>query len=246
MIFDIHAHVGHSKYSDKLISSETVLSVMDNSGIDRAILLPTASTGRYITAQQMKAEVDRDPSRLVGFFSSDVKDKNAVELFSEAVTVYGAKGMKIHPVYAACAADDEKWVYPLLERAGELGVPVMFHSGEAPYATPWQIGLAAMDFPGTVIILEHMGFDAMCFTDAAIKMAKKCENIILGTTGVMYEFPITKAVNTIGDDRIVYGGEIPMNNPLHEIQKVMLAKISDESKEKILGRNIARVLNMTC
>jgi predicted TIM-barrel fold metal-dependent hydrolase len=62
----------------------------------------------------------------------------------------------------------------------------------------------------------------------------------------MYEFPITKAVNTIGDDRIVYGGEIPMNNPLHEIQKVMLAKISDESKEKILGRNIARVLNMTC
>lgn len=244
MIFDIHAHVGHSKYSENLISSDTVLKVMDNSGIEKAILLPTASTGKYITAEQMKIEVDRAPDRLVGFFSSDVKEKNAVDLFTEAVTMYGARGMKIHPVYAACAADDEKWVYPLLERAGELKVPVMFHSGEAPYATPWQIGIAAMDFPGTTIILEHMGFDAMCFTDAAIKMAKKCENMILGTTGVMYDFPITKAVNAIGDDRIVYGGEIPMNNPLHEIQKVMVAKISDESKTKILGKNIARVLGI--
>jgi predicted TIM-barrel fold metal-dependent hydrolase len=244
MIFDIHAHIGHSKYSDNLITAEVVLKVMDGSGIDRAILLPTASTGKYITAQQMKAEVEKAPDRLVGFFSSDVKAKDAVDLFTEAVTKYGAKGMKIHPVYAACAADDEKWIYPLLERAGELKVPVMFHSGEAPYATPWQIGLAAMDFPKTTIILEHMGFDAMCFTNAAIKMAKKSENIILGTTGVMYEFPITKAVNAIGDDRIVYGGEIPMNNPLHEILKVKLAKISDEAKEKILGRNIARILNI--
>jgi predicted TIM-barrel fold metal-dependent hydrolase len=244
MIFDVHAHVGHSKYSDNLITAEAVLRVMDSSGIDKAILLPTASTGRYITAQQMKSEVEKSPERLIGFFSSDVKVKDAVDLFTEAVEKYGAKGLKIHPVYAACAADDEKWVYPLLERAGELKVPVMFHSGEAPYATPWQIGLAAMDFPNTTIILEHMGFDAMCFTDAAVKMAKKCENIILGTTGVMYEFPITKAVNAIGDDRIVYGGEIPMNNPIHEIWKVRLAKISDQAKEKILGKNIARILNV--
>jgi len=244
MIFDIHAHVGHSKFSDALITSEVVLKVMDGAGIDKAILLPTASTGKYLTAEQMKKEVEKAPDRLVAFFSSDIKSKDSVELFTEAVTRYGAKGIKIHPVYAACAADDEKWVYPLLEKAGELKVPVMFHSGEAPFATPWQIGLAAMDFPGTTIILEHMGFDAMCFTDAAIKMAKKCENIILGTTGVMYEFPITKAVNAIGDERIVYGGEIPMNNPLHEIMKVKLAKISDEAKEKILGKNIARILNV--
>jgi predicted TIM-barrel fold metal-dependent hydrolase len=244
MIFDIHAHVGHSKFSDSLITSEVVLKVMDEAGIDKAILLPTASTGKYLTAEQMKKEVDRAPDRLVAFFSWDVKDKSTVDLFTEAVTKYGAKGMKIHPVYAACAADDEKWVYPLLERAGELGVPVMFHSGEAPFATPWQIGLAAMDFPKTTIIMEHMGFDAMCFTDGAIKVARKCENIILGTTGVMYEFPIKKAVNAIGDDRVVYGGEIPMNNPLHEIMKVKLAKITDEAKEKILGKNIARILNV--
>lgn len=245
MIFDIHAHIGHSKFSEGLITSETILKIMDTSGIDKAILLPTVSTGKIISAEQMKKEVDRDPERLVGFFACDIKVKGSVELFTEAVTKYGAKGIKIHPVYSACAADDEKWVYPLVERAGELKVPVMFHTGEAPFATPWQVGLVAMDFPQTTIILEHMGFDAMVYTDAAIKMAKKCDNIILGTTGVMYDMPITKAVTAIGSDRIVYGGEIPMNNPLHEQKKVQVAKISDEAKEKILGKNICRILNIS-
>jgi hypothetical protein len=92
--------------------------------------------------------------------------------------------------------------------------------------------------------MEHMGCDAMVFTDAAIKMAKRADNLILGTTGVVYDYPITKAVNTIGSDRVVFGSEMPMNNPVHEIQKIRDTKISDEDKEKILGLNILRILGM--
>jgi predicted TIM-barrel fold metal-dependent hydrolase len=244
MIFDIHAHFGESKFSDQLITADIILSIMDASGIDKAILLPTISTGRVLPAKIMQQEVQKAPNRLVGFALVNPKDPNAVNDFEDAVVTYGAKGLKIHPVYMALAADDEIWVYPLIEKAQELGVPVMFHSGEAPYATPWQIGLVAMDFPKATIIMEHMGFDAMCFTDAAIKMAQRAENIILGTTGVMYDFPITKAVNAIGSDRVVFGSEMPMNNPVHEIQKIRCAKISDEDKEKILGKNIMRILGL--
>ena len=89
----------------------------------------------------------------------------------------------------AVVADDEFYIYPLIEKAQELNIPVMFHSGDGPFATPWQVGLVAMDFPKVTIIMEHMGFDSLCYTDAAIKMARKAENIILGTTGVMYESP---------------------------------------------------------
>lgn len=243
MIFDIHAHVGETKFADKVITAEMVLKIMDQSGIDRAILLPTVSTGRIMPPEKLLEEVNKAPGRLVGFAAVNPKDRNAVNDLDRAVVKYGAKGLKIHPVYMALAADDEVYVYPLLRKAEELRIPIMFHSGEAPFATPWQIGLAAMDFPKATIIMEHMGFDAMCFTDAAIKMAKKASNIILGTTGVMYDFPIAKAVNEIGADRIVFGSEIPMNNPIHEIQKVKVAKISDEDKEKILGKNILRILN---
>ena len=244
MIFDIHAHFGETKFADRTITAEIILKIMDASGIDKAILLPTISTGRIIPAAKMQEEVSKAPDRLVGFALVNPKDPNAVDDFDEAVNRYGAKGLKIHPVYMALAADDEVWVYPLIQKARELKVPVMFHSGEAPYATPWQIGLVAQDFPDVTIIMEHMGCDAMVFTDAAIKMARRADNLILGTTGVVYDFPITKAVNAIGADRVVFGSEMPMNNPVHEIQKIRDTKISDEDKEKILGLNILRILNM--
>ena len=244
MIFDIHAHIGETKYADRIIGAETILEIMDLSGIEKAILLPTISTGRIMPAKQLQKEVQKAPDRLVGFAVVNPKDPNSVNEFDEAVTKYGAKGLKIHPVFMALAADDETWVYPLVEKAQELKVPVMFHSGEAPYATPWQIGLVAQDFPEVTIIMEHMGCNAMVFTDAAIKMAKRADNLVLGTTGVVYDFPITKAVNAIGSDRVIFGSEMPMNNPVHEIQKIRDTKISDEAKEKILGLNILRILGM--
>jgi hypothetical protein len=46
MIVDIHCHVGETKYSDQPWTTEMVLQIMDESGIDKAILLPTQSTGR--------------------------------------------------------------------------------------------------------------------------------------------------------------------------------------------------------
>ena len=75
-------------------------------------------------------------------------------------------------------------------------------------------------------------------------MARRAENLILGTTGVVYDFAITKAVRAIGADRVVYGSEMPMNNPVHEIQKIRDTDLSDEDKEKILGLNIQRILGL--
>ena len=136
MIFDIHAHVGETKFGHRTITAETILRLMDAAGIDRAILLPTISTGRVMPAEKMRAEVAKAPDRLVGFALVNPKDPDAVRDFEEAVVTYGARGLKIHPVYMALAADDETWVYPLVEKARELNVPVMFHSGEPPFATP--------------------------------------------------------------------------------------------------------------
>jgi uncharacterized protein len=244
MIVDIHTHVGETKYYGKVITAETILQIMDESGIDKAILLPTASTGRIWPAKKMAEEVRKAPDRLVYFAGLNPKDKDATTQLEEAVVRFGAKGLKIHPVFAACAADDKVWIYPLIEKAQELKIPVMFHSGEPPFATPWQIGLVAMDFPKTTIIMDHMGVDSLCYTEPAINMAQRASNLILGTTGVMFDFPITQACQAIGSDRVVYGSDAPINNPIHEIKKIQVAKISEEDKRKILGENIARMLGL--
>lgn len=244
MIVDVHTHVGESKFIEDPLTIERALRIMDESGIDKAVLLPALSTGRPIAADKVAEMVKVAPDRLVAFAAVNPKEKDAVAKFEEAVVKYDAKGLKIHPTFQGVAADDEVWVYPLMEKARELKVPVMIHSGEAVYATPWQIGLVAMDFPEVIVIMAHMGCNSLCYTDGAIKMAKKTNNLILETTGVVYDTPITKACKEIGSDRIIFGSDSPINNPLHEIKKIQVAKISEEDKRKILGENIARILGL--
>ena len=77
MIFDIHAHFGETKFADKVITAEIILSIMEASGIDKAILLPTISTGRVLPAKIMQQEVRKAPNRLVGFALVNPKDPNA-------------------------------------------------------------------------------------------------------------------------------------------------------------------------
>ena len=244
MIVDVHAHVGFTKYVGDTLNAERILKIMDQSGIDKAVLLPALSTGRPLSGQQMAEEVRKAPDRLVAFAAVNPKEQDAVDKFEDAVVNYGARGLKIHPTFQAIPADDEVWVYPLVEKARELKVPVMIHSGEGPYALPWQIGLVAMDFPDVTIIMAHMGLNSISYTEGAIKMAKKAPNLILETTGVVYDNPITKACQAIGADRVIFGSDAPINNPLHEIEKIKVAKISEKDKRKILGENIARILGL--
>jgi predicted TIM-barrel fold metal-dependent hydrolase len=243
MIVDAHTHVGYTKYGDTL-NAERLLKVMDEVGVDKAVLIPALSTGRPLPADKAAEEVKKAPDRLVAFAAVNPKGKDAVANLEEAVVKHGAKGLKIHPTFQALPADDEIWVYPLVQKAQELKIPVMFHSGEGPYATPWQIGLVAMDFPKVTIIMAHMGLNSLSYTEGAIKMAKKASNLVLETAGVVHDHPITKACQAIGSDRIIFGSDAPINNPLHEIKKIQVAKIVEEDKRKILGENIARILGL--
>lgn len=244
MIVDVHTHIGYTKYVGDTLNAERILKIMDEAGVDKAVLLPALSTGRPLPADKAAEEVKKAPDRLVAFAAVNPKDTDAIAKLEEAVVKYGAKGLKIHPTFQALPADDEIWVYPLIEKAQELKIPVMIHSGEGPYALPWQIGLVAMDFPKVTIIMAHMGLNSLSYTEGAIKMAKKASNLILETAGVVYDNPITKAVNAIGSDRVIFGSDCPINNPIHEIKKIQVAKISEEDKRKILGENIARILGL--
>jgi uncharacterized protein len=244
MIVDVHTHIGYTKYVGDTLNAERLLRVMDETGVDKAVVIPALSAGRPLEAYKAAEEVKKAPDRLVAFAAVNPKEKDAVAKLEEAVVKYGAKGLKIHPTFQALPADDEVWVYPLVEKAQELKIPVMIHSGEGPYATPWQIGLVAMDFPKVTIIMAHMGLNSLSYTEGAIKMAKKASNLILETAGVVYDNPITKACQAIGSDRIIFGSDAPINNPLHEIKKIQVAKISEEDKRKILGENIARILGL--
>lgn len=245
MIIDFHAHIGQSKiFGGRYATGKAVVEVMDKHGIDRAVLIPTASSVNTRYFEDVVEAAREFPDRFLGFVLINPRHQGAPERLERAIVEHRLRGVKLHPTFEAFAADDHELVYPVVEKAQELGVPVMIHSGQSPYATPWQVGLVALDFPKATIVMAHMGLDEIIFCDAAVNMAKRAPNLFLETTGVTAEAKIAKAVGEIGANRVLYGSDLPFHNPRVEMEKVRMAEMTEEERELVLGGNAARLFRL--
>ena len=90
----------------------------------------TTSGSRYIGNEYTADIVKRYPDRFMGFASVDPhKGKAAVLEMERSVKELGLRGLKLHPISQAFFPNDISF-YPLWEKCAELGVPVLFHSGQ--------------------------------------------------------------------------------------------------------------------
>ena len=48
---------------------------------------------------------------------------------------------------------------------------------------------------------------------------------------------IKEAMDTVGDDRVIYGSDIPFHHPSVELQRVKMAKLTEHQLQKILHDN---------
>jgi hypothetical protein len=119
---------------------------------------------------------------------------------------------------------------------------MLFHCGGDEYSNPSNLGNLAARFPEATIIMGHMGEETWF---EGIATAGKYKNIFLDTTGCSNFYRIINyAIDTVGEDRVVFGMDFPAYNPGPEIAKVREADISDEQKRKIMGGNAARILGL--
>ena len=96
------------------------------------------------------------------------------------VTELGMKGFKFHPwLQAFCASGRE--MFPIVEQAVALDVPLLFHDGTPPYSTSLQIAYLARCFPKATIILGHSGLRD--YWREALYAAIKYKNIVLQFCG---------------------------------------------------------------
>ena len=96
-----------------------------------------------------------------GHAGVDPRRKDAPDLFKRCTNDWGMKGLKLHP----CAGfyPNQKEVYPLLEQACELKIPVLIHSGSmmvplrSKYSQAIHFDDLAADFPDLPVIAAHSG-----------------------------------------------------------------------------------------
>lgn len=128
-------------------SAESLLGHMDENSVDKAMVMAVEG---WITNEQLGKVVAQHPDRLVGFayISNPLDECRAPALLEHAVTAWGLKGLKMHPGLQGFSPSDARLI-PLIQKASELGIPVLFHMH------PWPLGNFDFREAGAYLHLEE-------------------------------------------------------------------------------------------
>jgi predicted TIM-barrel fold metal-dependent hydrolase len=166
------------------------------------------------------------------------------------VTEAGFRGLKLYPTYQHFYANDSR-LYPLYAKAQELGIPVMIHTGSSvfrgarlKYGDPLYMDDVAVDFPELNLLMVHSGRGF--WYDRAYFLAKLHPNVYMEISGLPPQklldyFPELERVA----DKVIFGSDWPgMPYIGRNIEIIRGLPLQEETKDKILGGNAARILGM--
>jgi len=242
MIIDFHTHVDHAEAYGWFDPPERLLPLLDDAGIDRAAImtyvdLPGANANAL---ELIEDAVRRYPDRLIGFVRLDPNHRDAARaILDRAVLELGFRGVKLHPTTTLAHPAGEATI-AIMQRAAELGVPVLFHCGDDAYTTPQAIELAAARVPGCTVVMGHMG--GYFHVDDAIAAAVRQPNLVLETSAMPYPWKIADAVLAIGADRVLFGSDGPGCSPALEVTKIQLLGLDAQAERAVLAGTAARLL----
>ena len=163
----------------------------------------------------------------------------------------GFRGLKLYPTYHHFYANSNR-LYPLYAKAEELGIPVMIHTGSSvfkgarlKYGDPLFMDDVAVDFPDLTLLMVHSGRGF--WYDRAYFLAKLHPNMFMEIAGL----PPQKLLDYFPDiekvaDKVIFGSDWPgMPHIGRNIEIIRGLPLSDDTKDKILGGNAARILGIS-
>ena len=241
-VFDAHMHVDHVPSLGWSMSAADCIQRMDEAGVQSAIIMTvTDAPALNPAALELIAEACGEfPDRLYGFARLHPGyGAQAIELLRTAVNTLGFVGLKLHPVSTLSHPASPDTV-ALVREATDLGVPTLFHCGDEPMTTPYQIASLAQKVPAAQIILAHMG--GYYHVDDAIAAAERHPNLYLETSAMPFPGKIREAVQHIGAERVLFGSDGPVCSPVLEIEKVRQAGLTEADAVQVLGGTLRRLL----
>jgi hypothetical protein len=239
LVVDGHCHLGIGHEYQQ--TEDNLLHEMDTYQVDQAVVCPV---DRCIAVDNREgndtilAAVRRHPDRLYAFATANPwYGQRAVAELRRALGA-GARGIKLHPALQGFLLCDEL-VYPIVELAAELGVPIFFHTGTPAFAQPMQLSELAMRFPNVKFIMGHMG--STDFKLEAVDVGVLSSNIYLDTSWILPEL-VTKAVAAVGADRVLFGSDSPLSTLRIEMGARRATRWSDAERAKVMGESMLRLL----
>jgi hypothetical protein len=256
MIIDVHNHIT-VKSSPYHLPVEEYIKTMDELKVEKAVILGK-DYGKLGDQQQSNLPdeqtadfVKTHPDRFIGFTAvhPDRGEKQNLERVERAVNDLGLKGIKINP-HAGFYPNDER-LYPVYEKATELDIPVVVHTGIKAPTEGTRVNDVAVDFPDMTIIIAHAGYP---WVEETILVGLYTGNVyvdistltqIEGVMGFEVILPtLQKLTSSWGAQRVLFGsdGIFNMEDTIKAVKDADF--LSESDKAKIFGENAKKVLKL--
>jgi len=250
-VIDCHAHLTHHSRADYEARDDKLIEAADKLGIDRlccSILTPkrpsTAEGFRECNAWLVEA-IERLGDRILGYcYVNPGCGRDAVDEVRRYVEKHGFVGVKLYNAHVCT----EPIVFPVVEAAIELRVPILHHAGHGHYPFPGQPNISdgghlaelGRRYPEARLLCAHVGGGGDW--EWTIKAMRHAPNVFLDTSGsVVDEGIVDMAARVLGVDRLLFGCDMSMTAG---VGKIRAARLRPEDKRKILGGNMMRLLQM--
>jgi hypothetical protein len=240
-------------FLNQVLTPEGMVNFLRENGVDYAVALAEISpitTG--VMNNEGVAELCQGIDCLIPFCNiNPFMVADLADDLERYVTKMGFRGLKLYPTYQHFYANDSR-LYPLYAKAQELGIPVMIHTGSSvfrgsrlKYGDPLFMDDVAVDFPELTLLMVHSGRGF--WYERAYFLAKLHTNVYMEISGLppkrlLDYFPELERVA----DKVIFGSDWPgMPYVGSNIEAIRELPLSEETKDKILGENAARILKIT-
>lgn len=270
MIIDSHTHIFPDKVAAKALPKlasviqltpsmdgtiDGLRGSMEDAGIDVSVVLPTVTDPHQFDSILRFASFinenfsQGDGPRLISYAGIHPESDN----YKEQLTLFareGFKGIKLHPNYQAVYFDDIRYMR-ILDKASELGLAAVTHTGADPYTpnqffcSPDMILHVLDEVAPEKLILAHLGSNEN-YDEAEKKLCGR--NVYLDTAYSLMHMPEDQLVRMIrlhGADRILFGTDTPWTSQKECVKKIQnLPGLSEKEKQQILCENAQSILGL--
>lgn len=245
---------------------DAVLARMDEAGIDRIGMInyvaPRLMGFRDDVNQWISRVAAADSRRLLPFGGLDPRDPAVVADPAGAVdrlVELGIRGLKIHPphqelrvnAYRAGAAEEHlPALAGIYQRAQEVGMPLMVHTGtsvfpgaRSRYGDPMDCDDLGVDFPDLIMVLAHCG--RPMWTASGIFVIRRFPNAYIDLSSIppkrlLHYIPMLDKLGT----KCLWGTDWPgPGAPTmdHNLQQFLELDLSERTRKAILHDNAAKL-----
>jgi uncharacterized protein len=247
---DAHGHLTHHNRPEWQDTDRQIIDTYDKLGIDQGCcsIVPPA---RPATPEHFREcnrwvheAMQRFPGRVLGYaYVNPGYGNQALEEVRRCVEDRGFCGIKLYNDYVVT----EPVVWPVIELAIELRVPVLHHAGHVNWLSTPQPRISdgaafaeiGKRYPEAVLICGHIcgGGD----WEWEIKALRNAPTIYLDTSGsVVDEGVIEMAVDVLGADRLLFACDMSFTA---SVGRMRSADLNQTAKDKIYGTNMQRILS---